>query len=152
MCVVLHLCMCVYFVASHFVLPVSLCPLGSPVSPSPGHPSLFEVAISLESKPAIKPILARCPFRIFTNGLLWAPRNKNNQNQSRPSCAIILCLLLRPPQSMPFIIHAPIRMSLGCVQEVCSSLFYHCSSIAASQVGDFIIEQWPCQAHANTAL
>lgn len=90
----LHLCMCVYFVASQFVLPVSLCPLGSPVSPSTGHPSLFEVAISPESKPAIKPILALCPFRIFTNGLLWAPRNKNNQNESGPSCAIILCLLL----------------------------------------------------------
>lgn len=93
----LHLCMCVYFVASQFVLPVSLCPLGSPVSPSPGHPSLFEVAISPESKPAIKPILVLCPFRIFTNGLLWAPRNKNNQNESGPSCAIILCLLLGPP-------------------------------------------------------
>ncbi|KAK2886365.1 hypothetical protein Q8A73_020311 [Channa argus] len=35
-----------------------------------GCPSLFEVAISQKSKPAIKPISALCPFRIFTNGLL----------------------------------------------------------------------------------
>ncbi|TNN84629.1 hypothetical protein EYF80_005044 [Liparis tanakae] len=33
-------------------------------------PGLFEVAISQKSKPAIKPISALCPFRIFTNGLL----------------------------------------------------------------------------------
>lgn len=78
-----------------------LCPL-APGSPNRPHclrdcPRPFEVAISRESKPAIKPHVGPRALLEYSPTAFCAPppEIKNNQNQNGPSCATTLSTLLR---------------------------------------------------------